>query len=242
MGKFGKWVGGGLGWVLGGPVGGMVGFVVGSMFDVSDIDVNEINHQEGQSQAGDFAVVLVILSGAVMKADGKKSKTELDYIKEFFKQVYGVDKTRELMLLMRETIDQPFNLRDVCLQTKANMIHASRLQLMHFLVGVAYADGHIDLSELSMLQQIAGYLGINIQDFQSVTSMFINDNSSAYKILGIGPEATDEELKKAYRKMATKYHPDKVAHLGQEVVVGAQEKFQQLNAAYETIKKERNIK
>lgn len=242
MSKFGKWIGGGLGWVLGGPVGGMVGFVVGSMFDVSDIDVNEINREPGQSQAGDFAVVLVILAGAVMKADGKKSKTELDYIKEFFKQIYGVDKTRELMLLMRETIDKPFNMRDVCQQIKANMIHASRLQLMHFLVGVAYADGQIDLSELNMLQQMAEYLGINLHDFQSVTSMFIKDNSSAYKILEIGPEATDDELKKAYRKMATKYHPDKVAHLGQEVVVGAQEKFKQLNAAYETIKKERNIK
>jgi DnaJ like chaperone protein len=188
------------------------------------------------------AVVLVILAGAVMKADGKKSKTELDYIKEFFKEIYGVDKTRELMLLMRETIDQPFNMRDVCQQIKANMIHESRLQLMHFLVGLAFSDGHIGLSELNMLQQIAEHLGIDLHDFQSVTSMFINDNSSAYKILGVGAEATEDELDKAYRKMATKYHPDKVAHLGQEVAAGAQEKFKQLNAAYETIKKERNIK
>lgn len=240
--RFGKWVGGGLGWVLGGPIGGIVGFVVGSMFDVSEIDIDEINRQEGRSQPGDFALTLVVLAGAVMKADGQKLKSELNYIKDFFKRTYGPEKTGELMIVLRETIDQPYSLRDVCVQIKANMIHAARLQLLHFLVGIAYADGKIELSELNLLQQIAGYLGISLQDFQSVTAMFLQDTGSAYKVLEIDEEATDEEVKKAYRKMALKYHPDKVSHLGEEVVTGAKEKFQQLTEAYETIKKQRNIK
>jgi DnaJ like chaperone protein len=71
--------------------------------------------------------------------------------------------------------------------------------------------------------------------------MFVKDTSSAYKILEITPDANDEELKKAYRRMAMKYHPDKVAHLGQDVQKAANTKFQELIAAYEKIKKERGI-
>jgi DnaJ like chaperone protein len=242
--KFGKWIGGGLGWAFGGPIGGIIGFVVGSLFDNSDDAEGSANRQNtgGRTQAGDFAISLVILAGAVMKANGEKLKSELDYIKEFFKQNYGVEKTKELMLVLRDTIDKPYSLREVCLQIKANLTHAVRLQLLHFLVGVAQADGTIDAAELSVLKQIAGYLGISNYDFESVRAMYMHETNSAYKVLEVEPDATDDEVKKAYRKMAAKYHPDKVSHLGDEVINGAKEKFQQLTAAYETIKKQRGIK
>jgi DnaJ like chaperone protein len=84
-------------------------------------------------------------------------------------------------------------------------------------------------------------MGISEKDFESIKAMFFKDTKSAYKILEITPDASDEELKKAYRKMAIKYHPDKVSHLGEDVQKAAKEKFQQLNAAYEAIKKERGL-
>ena len=71
--------------------------------------------------------------------------------------------------------------------------------------------------------------------------MFVKDTGSAYKILEISPDASDEEVKKAYRELAKKYHPDKVAHLGEEVKRAAEEKFTRLNAAYEAIKEERGM-
>lgn len=247
MAKYGKFIGGGLGWAFGGPIGAIVGFVVGSLFDNSD-DINpseggrQYQRQSSKTQSGDFALSLVILAGTVMNANGEKLKSELDYIKEFFKRNYGVDKTKELMLVLRDTIDKPYSLREVCLQIKSNLTHAVRLQLFHFLVGVAQADGTIDEAELSVLKQIAGYLGISNYDFESVRAMYVKDTNSAYKVLEIEPDATDDEVKKAYRKMAAKYHPDKVTHLGEEVINGAKEKFQQLTTAHETIKKQRGIK
>jgi DnaJ like chaperone protein len=246
MAKYGKWIGGGLGWALGGPIGGIVGYVVGTLFDSSGEELIQYNstkqYKRGDTREADFAVSLVVLAGAVMNANGEKLKSELDYIKEFFKQAYGIEKTKELMLVLRDTIDKEYSLRAICLQIKAHLNHASRLQLFHFLMGVAQADGKIDEDELNVLKQIASYIGIGTYDFESIRAMYMQDTNSAYKVLEVEADATDDELKKAYRKMATKYHPDKVAHLGEEVVSGAKDKFQQLTNAYETIKKQRNIK
>ena len=71
--------------------------------------------------------------------------------------------------------------------------------------------------------------------------MFVREVDSSYKILEIEPNCSDEDLKKAYRKMAMKYHPDKVSHLGEEVKKSAEEKFREVGAAYEYIKKQRGI-
>jgi DnaJ like chaperone protein len=122
------------------------------------------------------------------------------------------------------------------------MAYAARLQLLHYLFGVAMADnvGHPD--EIRMIERIAGYLGISSSDFTSIKAMFIRDIDSAYKILEISPDASDEEIKKAYRRMALKYHPDKVGNLGPDIQKSANEKFQQLNQAYEDIKRRRGIR
>lgn len=245
MSKYGKWIGSGLGWAFGGPVGGLVGFVVGTLFDSSSEEEYQYrpeDYKRGDTREADFAVSLVILAGAVMNANGEKLKSELDYIKEFFKKNFGVEKTKELMIVLRDTIDKEYSLRAVCLQIKAHLTHASRLQLFHFLMGVAQSDGTIDEDELTVLRQIAGYIGIGTYDFESIRAMYTKDADSSYKILEVDPKASDEEVKKAYRKMAIKYHPDKVAHLGEDIGVGAKDKFQQLTGAYETIKKQRGIK
>ena len=82
---------------------------------------------------------------------------------------------------------------------------------------------------------------INQYDFESIKAMFYDSSDSAYLILEIEKSASNDELKKAYRKMVKKYHPDKLQHLGEEHVKGAEEKFKQVQKAYEQIQKERGL-
>lgn len=237
MAKYGKWIAGGLGWAFGGPIGGILGFIFGSMFD----SMGSPNQEIHRTQAGDFGASLLILSAAVMKADNKILKSELDFVKRFYIQQFGPELAREQIPLLKEILKQQIPIQEVSLQIKQYMEYSSRLQLMHFLWGIAGADGHFHTNEINVIEIIGKYLGISQNDFLSIKAMFVKDTDNAYKILEISPDATNEEIKKAYRKMAVKYHPDKVSHLGEEFKKSAEEKFQMLNQAYENIKKQRGI-
>jgi DnaJ like chaperone protein len=244
MAGFGKWIGGGLGWAFGGPIGAILGFTFGSMFDKTANAQEEGTFNPNTrrtTQSGDFAASLLVLSAAIMKADGKVLKSELDYVKQFLTQQFGHDRGAAYLLDLREILKQEIPLRQVAMQIKSFMDHASRLQLYHYLWGIAAADGQIHSREEQLLEQLANYLGISSYDFQSIRAMFVKEVDSAYKILEISPEATDEEVKKAYRKMAVKYHPDKVSHLGEEYQKAAESKFQALNEAYNNIRKKRGF-
>jgi DnaJ like chaperone protein len=239
MGFFGKWIGGGLGFVMGGPIGGLFGFVVGSLLD-SATDQTSVKGSKATTP-GAFGMSLLVLIAAVMKADGKVVKSELDYVKQFFIRQFGTENAREALAMLRDLLKQEIPLWDVCQQISRNMDYASRLQLMHLLFGVAGADGNFHPSEIRVIESISGNLGISTSDYLSIRNMFIPETDSAYKILEIEPSVSNDELKKAYRKMALKYHPDKVSHLGEDFQKTADEKFKKVNEAYEKIKKERNI-
>ncbi|MCD6091735.1 MAG: molecular chaperone DjiA [Bacteroidales bacterium] len=244
---YGKWIGGGLGWALGGPIGGLLGFMFGSMFESgtkiegSGFQGHPYASTGRPTQSGDFSVSLLVLSAAVMKADGVVKKSELDYVKRFFVSNFGEAKTIQLMQVLKELLNKEINIQDVSVQVRSSMDYSSRLQLLHYLFGIAGADRVTADSEILMIQNIAGFMGLNTADFNSVKAMFVKDTESAYKILEITPDADDNEVKKAYHKMAIKYHPDKVSHLGEEVRNAAEDKFQKLNAAYDEIKKRRGI-
>jgi DnaJ like chaperone protein len=237
MAKYGKWIGGGLGWAFGGPIGGIVGFLIGSVYDSSSKSKQNIQ-KTGQ---GDFAVSLLVISSVVMKANQKIKKSELDYVKGFLVTNFGKEKAQEALLMLREILKQDVPVEDVCRQLRVNMDIASRLQLMHYLFGIANADGFVDTNEVATIERIAQMMGIRQQDFISVKNMFVKDQDASYKILEIEKDAGNDDVKKAYRKMAVKYHPDKVAHLGEDVQKAAKEKFQKVVDAYDNIKKERGM-
>jgi len=237
MAKFSKWIGGGLGWAFGGPIGGLFGFFIGSVVDTMNSDVNEAQ----STQSGDFTASLVVLAAAIMKADGKVMKSELDYVKSFFIQNFGVDYTNDKLKLLKEVLSKDIDVNAVSQQIRQYMDYASRLQLLHFLFGLANADGHVDISEQELIYEISEQLGISENEYNSIKAMFVADNEQYYKILEIEKTATNDEIKKAYRLMAVKYHPDKVTHLGEQYQKAANEKFQQVNVAYDALKKERGI-
>jgi DnaJ like chaperone protein len=252
MAKYGKWIGGGLGWAFGGPIGALVGFAIGTMFDNTETQVQGSDnfqraYQQNQNAyrhhtaTGDFSASLLVLSAAVMKADGKVLKSELAYVKDFLLRQFGENNTKYLLQLLKEFLNKDIPLKEVCEQIRYNMEHPLRLHLLHYLFGIAKADGSVSKSEVVVIEEIANRLGISGKDFESIKAMFFKDAESAYKILEIENTASDNDIKKAYRKMAMKYHPDKVASLGDEFRTAAEEKFQKVQEAYETIKKERGF-
>ncbi len=246
--KFGKWLGGGIGWALGGPIGAIVGFALGSIFDSASVTVQKSDptgahnrtHSTG-TQAGDFAISLLVLSAAVMKVDGKTMKSELDYVKAFLVAQFGESQSKQLLQLLNDILKKDIPVYDVCIQIRQNMPISARLQLLHYLYGISKADGDVSLKEVQLIDSIADYLNISGADATSIKAMYYKDVESDYKILEISPYSSDDELKKAYRKMAMKYHPDKVAGMGDGVVKSAEEKFKSLQEAYERIKKKRNL-
>lgn len=251
--SFGKWIGGALGWAMGGPIGGVIGFALGAMADDTSfskgerksgprIDQQSYEKYRHHTQAGDFASALLVLSAAVMKADNKLMKSELDFIREFYTRQFGHAAAAEQMGLLKEILKKDIPVRDVCQQIRYYMEHSMRLQLMYYLFGIAKSDGHVDKAEMNVIEQIAHDLGLTEKDYESLKAMHYKDTDSAYKILEIEKSSSDEEVKKAYRRMAMKYHPDKVRGLGDQHEKAANEKFLKVQEAYEQIKKERQLK
>lgn len=262
-----KWIGTTLGWSLGGPVGAIIGLALGSLGDAfasgkGDFFIGEGEAKErrpnyeqrepkyrrtrsqkrAQTHSGDFEVSLLILAAVVIKADGKQDQRELDFVRQQFNRMYGRERANKAYKLFKQVNKQQnISTRQVCMQIQRMMDHASRLQLLHFLFGIAKADELVTEDELRQIYTISGYLGISSRDYESIKAMFYNARDNAYKILEIEKNASNDDIKKAYRRMAKKYHPDKVEHLGEEHKKGAEEKFKQVQKAYEQLQKERRF-
>jgi DnaJ like chaperone protein len=239
-----KWLWGGMGWAMFGPIGGIMGYALGSMSENTRGFHSNYQGFSGNTptQGGDFGSALLILFATVMKADGELKKSELEFVKQFFIQQFGKNYAQDRIRLFKEILKQDFPLKDVCHQIKANMDHPARLQMVHVLFGLSQADGYVHPLEVKTIHTISNYMGISASDFGSIQAMFYKDTVAAYNILEITPDAAEVEVKKAYRKMAAKFHPDKVHHLGEEFQKMAEEKFKSVNEAYQQIKKERGMK
>ena len=213
---------GSFGWVLGGPIGGILGYAAASLYDNEARSGSYNSYFSGNEPAypktkpGDFMVSMLVLLAAVMKADKQLLKSELDFVKQFLKNQFHTNDVHDFMVLFKDILNQEYHLRDVCRQVQRSMDHPSRLELVHVLFGLSQADGYIHPDEIKIIHTIARYMNINENDFISIQAMFVRDSESDFKILEVSPDATDAEVKKAYRKMANKYHPDKVSHLGDE--------------------------
>ena len=241
--KFGKWLGGGLGWAFGGPIGALAGFVVGAIID--NRDKEDIPHYtSGRTYAGDFKISLLVLLACVVKADGVRKAEEIGIVRKILTSNFGEQEADEAIRILNRLLEENIDETQVAWQISRNMNYSSKLELLHLLFEVAYADGEVCAAEMSMLQRIAGIFGISDVDFNALKAPYTkgSDTDWAYKALGIESSATDEEIKKAFRKMAMKYHPDKLNGLGENVKRAGAEKFRAVHEAYEYLKKQRGMK
>ena len=257
-----KWIYGILGWVIFGPMGALIGFLAGTVSDFfGDNQLGSGNSYDDTSwrrtgggftrsgnsseeyrtgQRNSFMMSLLVLATAVVKADGKLSSAELQNIKSFIRTNFGDEAAGQAEDIVRQLMSKDINIWEVGAQIKMYMNYSQRLQLFQYLVQLAQCDGMVQ-AELDVLDSIASSIGLSNTDRDSLLNMYRQQADSAYKVLGIEPTATDDEVRRAYKKMALKYHPDKVATLGEDVQKAAEEKFKKVQQAYEQIKKERGM-
>jgi len=226
--------------------GAILGFLIGSFLDNlnsgsgSRTVFSDFTRQK--VSPADFELNLLSLCSIVIKADGQVSQRELDYVRQYFLSTYGKEKANAIFRTFNEVIkNREISAQRICTYLNQRTRYEVRLQLLHFLFGIAQADGAISNPEIEKIKEIAGYLRVGRQDFESIKAMFIKSADNAYKILEIEKAVSDDEVKKAYRKMAKKYHPDKVITNNEAIKKGAEEKFKEVQRAYEQIQKERGI-
>jgi DnaJ like chaperone protein len=238
-----KWIAALLGYSFFRFPGALLGFFLGSLLDQFNRgSTSYFKTSSSTLSLEKFQLNLLSLAATIIKADGQIKPQELQFVRNFFITNYGTQRASSIFETFNEQIKKKLqNTTDLAQFFMRNSRYETRLQIIHFLFGVANADGKVSQLELDKLVQIAAALGIASADFQSIQAMFVKATDNAYKILDITPNATNEEVKKAYRVMAKKYHPDKIQSQDPAMIKGAKEKFQEVQKAYETIQNERNM-
>jgi len=247
-----KWIGAVGGWFLtrnfyGVMMGYFAGYFIEQLSSKGKVNRGQRpNNSSGRSQRvspRDFELNLLSSASMVIKADGKVNQTELDYVRKYFVANYGKERANATFRTFNDVIKKrEINTARIVSYISQHTRYESRLQILHFLFGIANADGHVSDSELKKINEISGFFRVHYKDFESIKAMFFKQAGNAYKILEIEKTATDSEIKKAYRTMAKKYHPDKLQHLPEHLQKGAEDKFRSVQEAYEKLQKERGFK
>ncbi|MCR5241510.1 MAG: DnaJ domain-containing protein [Prevotella sp.] len=265
---YGSWIGGFIGYMFGGSLGALAGLILGGLFDLvtggssgqarlgsafstdENISGSYGRRRPNVNQRGSFLFSLLVLTAYIIKADGRVMHSEMEMARQMLRQNFGEQAVREgeqiLLRLFDEQKRQGANgfrqtVQKCCAEMAMGMNYGQRLQLLNFLVMVAKADGNVPQSEIQGLRDVSGWMRLQPKEVDSMLNLGGDTLEEAYKVLGVSPQASDDEVKKAYRRLALEHHPDKVSALGEDVRRAAEKKFQEINAAKDKIWKARGL-
>ena len=254
MSVWGKVIGGVAGFALGGPLGALLGTVAGhavdkmkaaeaaagggrdAMFDGFDQDARQVA----------FTTAVIALSAKMAKADGRISADEI----AAFKTIFHIppDETSHVARIWDEAKNQPGGYEPYAQQIAQLFQHEPAVmeEILGALFHIAKADGAVHPAEMEMLSRTAMIFGFNAHAFERLKNIHLgaDGGDNPYDVLGISPDASDEEVKKTYRKLIRENHPDTLMAQGvpQEFIDLANEKMATINAAYDRIEKQRGLK
>lgn len=254
-----------MGFMAMGPLGALAGFAIGSLFDKASKEQQQYDSKEetGNSEAekmyegrrNSFLFSLLVMASYIIKADGRIMHSEMEFVRQFLRVNFGeaaVSEGEQILLNLfeeRKRTEQTKGagaykqtIRECGAQIGFNLTTEERLQLLNFLVKIAQSDGNVCTAEIEALKETALWMGLSQKELESMLNLKSNTLEDAYKVLEISPDATNDEVRAAYRRLALKHHPDRVATLGEDVRRAAEEKFQRINNAKERIYKARGMK
>jgi len=267
MAWWGKALGGAFGFMMGGPLGALIGIAFGHNFDKGLGSVmSDAGFKPGQQervQAAFFTATFSVM-GHIAKADGRVSQAEIKMAEAVMSNMgLTADVRDSAKRLFNEGKSDDFPLDDVLDQFKKEVHRRSTLiqMFLEIQLQAAYADGELDQTEEKVLIHICRRLGVPLEQLSRLEEMLkagfgqgsyqssarpqrSTSLEDAYAILGMDKSAGDAEVKKAYRRLMSQHHPDKLVAKGlpEQMIKDATEKTQQIKEAYEQIKESRGMK
>lgn len=243
-----------------GPFGALIGFFIGSFIDrIRSYGTGALNPLQNALRQAVFLETVFISMGKLAKADGHVSQHEIDHAEQFMQKLgMTAEHRQQAIALFKRGTDPAFDIGPTVLRFMAVCGHTKNLKevMLVYLIVMVLADGHFHPAEETLLTNIAAQLGYGPDAFRHLMEMVLNQShfaggqaatasalDDAYKALGVGKESTDAEIKRAYRKLISQYHPDKLIGQGmpEDMIAMATEQAKEIQLAYDLIKKNRNM-
>jgi DnaJ like chaperone protein len=254
-----KWIGLIIGFMGMGFLGGFLGYLLGGLIDrASNYGIGGINPLSASERQAIFMETVFVLMGKLAKADGHISRAEIDHVELFIKKMGMSEAHRQQAIQQfKRGADQDYDINpllDNFLRHCGNTLNLKQV-LLSYLTVIALADGRLDAAEQRLIEQVGMRLGYSVADIHRILDMVSNQShfsqprqnsqsalADAYKALGVSADSSDQQVKRAYRKLMSQHHPDKLMGQGvpEDMIAVATEQAKEIQLAYDLIKKHRD--